>query len=233
MGLIEKATKTKFQTDVKREPIRPKEPKHRREPSPHRYSDNVGEIGEEEEGQPQQQSPAAQTGTGLTGPSDRSDRSGQRQPSSRQKPSSPIKKLINLFVGMCKSQRDVEVEQQRKWRASKKERYSIKMMHNAMNLQLPRSPISPSPPEVEIPSVDARMQGYMNARYFEEYGHYFYPDVGATSSTPAPGEGVFGSFPTYGAARPSESAPFPPPPVYGFDTFGAPGTSTMAPLHTS
>ena len=75
----------------------------------------------------------------------------------------------------------------------------------------------------------------MNAGYFEEYGHYFYPDVGATSSTPSPGEGFFGSFTSYGAAGPSESAPFPPPPpsVYGFDTFGAPGISTMAPLHTS
>ena len=107
------------------------------------------------------------------------------------------------------------------------------MMHNAMNLQLPRSPISPSPPEVEIPSVDARMQGYMNARYFEEYGHIFYPDVGATSSTPAPGEGVFGPYTFYGATGPSGSVPFPPPPVYGFHTFGTPGTSTMAPLHTS
>ena len=107
------------------------------------------------------------------------------------------------------------------------------MMHNAMNLQPPRSPISPSPHEVEIPSVDARMQGYMDAGYFEEYGHFFYPDVGATSSTPAPGEGVFGSFTSFGAAGASGSAPFPPPPVYGFDTFGAPGTSSMAPLHTS
>jgi len=50
MELIEKATKTKFQTDVKHEPIRPKVPKHRREPSPHRYSDNEGEIGEEKKG---------------------------------------------------------------------------------------------------------------------------------------------------------------------------------------
>jgi len=53
MELIEKATKTKFQTDVKHEPIRPKVPKQRREPSPHRYSDNEGGIGEEEE-HPQQ-----------------------------------------------------------------------------------------------------------------------------------------------------------------------------------
>ena len=84
---------------------------------------------------------------------------------------------------MCKRQRDIEVEQQRQWRASKKERDSIKMMHNAMNLQLPHSPISPSPPEVEIPSVDARIQSYMDAGYFEQYGHIFYPDIGATSST--------------------------------------------------
>ena len=63
MELIEKATKTKFQTDVKHEPIRPKVPKHRREPSPHRYLENEEEIGEEEEEQPQQHSPAAQTGT--------------------------------------------------------------------------------------------------------------------------------------------------------------------------
>ena len=50
MELIEKATKIKFQIDVKHEPIRPKVPKHRREPSPHRYSDNEGEIGEERKG---------------------------------------------------------------------------------------------------------------------------------------------------------------------------------------
>ena len=44
----------------------------------------------------------------------------------------------------------------------------------------------------------------------------------------------FGSFTSHEAAGPSESAPFPPPPlVYGFDTFGAPGTFSMASLHTS
>ena len=71
----------------------------------------------------------------------------------------------------------------------------------------------------------------MDAGYFEEYGHIFYPDVGATSSTPAPGEGVFGPYTFYGAAGPSGSTPFPPPPNYGFGTLGAPGTSTMEPLH--
>ena len=67
MELIEKATKTKFQIDVKHEPVRPKVPEHRREPSPHRYSKNEEEIEEEEEEQPQQYSPTAQTGTCLTG----------------------------------------------------------------------------------------------------------------------------------------------------------------------
>ena len=64
MELIEKATKTKYQSDVKHEPIRPKVPKHRREPSPHKYFENEEEIEEEEREQPQQQSPAAQTVTG-------------------------------------------------------------------------------------------------------------------------------------------------------------------------
>ena len=52
MELIEKATKTKYQTDVKYESFRPKMPKHRREPSPHRYSDieDEEEVEEEEDG---------------------------------------------------------------------------------------------------------------------------------------------------------------------------------------
>ena len=103
MELIERATKTKYQTDTKHESFLPKVPRHRGEPSPHRYSENEEEIGEEEEEQPQQHSPTAQTGTGLTGPGDRSDRSAQGQHSSRSRTSSPIKKLINLFAGMCRS----------------------------------------------------------------------------------------------------------------------------------
>jgi len=174
MELLEKAIKTKYQTDVKHVSFHPKMPKHRREPSPHRYSEVEDDmkIEEEEEGQhtpPQQQqpSPTAPTGTGLTGAQDRFDWSRPEQHRHGCGSSSPINKLFNLFVGMCKSQRDIEVEQQRQWRASKKERDSVKMMHNAMNLQPPRSPISPTPPEPVIPSVEERMQGYANSGYFE------------------------------------------------------------------
>ena len=62
MELIEKATKTKYQTDVKHESFCPKIPKHRREPSPHRYIEAKDDIDiEEEEGEqhtPQQQQPS-------------------------------------------------------------------------------------------------------------------------------------------------------------------------------
>lgn len=225
MELIEKATKTTYQTDVKHESFRPKMPKHRREPSPHRYSEPEDDIVvEEEEGgqhaqQQQQPSPGGLTGTGLTGAQDRSDRSRPEQHRHRHGSTSPIKKLINLFVGMCKSQRDIEVEQQRQWRASKKERDSVKMMHNAMNLQPPRSPVSPSPPEAVIPSVEDRVQGYVDSGYFEQYGHIFYPDVSGPSQAPPPppGEGVFGTYsghfyegegPSHESSRPSAADQF-------------------------
>ena len=48
MELIEKATKTKYQTDVKHESFRPKMSKHRREPSPHRYSEAEDDMNIEE-----------------------------------------------------------------------------------------------------------------------------------------------------------------------------------------
>ena len=81
-----------------------------------------------------------------------------------------------------------------------------------MNLQPPRSPISPSPPKVEIPSVEERVRGYVNFGYFEQYGDTFYLDVGGTSHPPypsPPGEGVFGAYTGYfyGAAGSSQQQP--------------------------
>ena len=132
---------------------------------------------------------------------------------------------------MCKSQRDIEVEQQRQWRASKKERDSIKRMHSAMNIQPPRSPISPSPPETVIPSVEERMQGYADSGYFEQYGHIFYPDVGGSSYDPPPPPPD-----SYGPGASSAAAPFyapPPPPLFGSSSFGSASSSMMAPLHST
>ena len=56
-----------------------------------------------------------------------------------------------------------------------------------------------SPPEAEIPSVEDRVQGYVDSGYFEQYGHIFYPDVCGPSHAPPPppGEGVFGTYTEY------------------------------------
>ena len=114
MFIIKKVTGTKFPSDMRHKPLRPPVSKNPRMPSPKVPKEEEHEIGEEgEDQQDSQQHGAAQGGTVLTGHQDRSDRSRPEQHSHRRNSSSPIKKLINLFVGVCKSQRDIEVEQQR------------------------------------------------------------------------------------------------------------------------
>ena len=103
------------------------------------------------------------------------------------------------------------------------------MMHNAMNLQPPRSPISPTPPEPVIPSVEERMQGYADSGYFEQDGHIFYPDAGGSSYDPPPPPPD-----SYGPGASAAATPFyapPPPPLFGSSSFGSASSSMMAPLH--
>jgi hypothetical protein len=96
---------------------------------------------------------------------------------------------------MCKTQRDIEVAQQDERKKNKKMRDTMKALHNQAGCQPPRSPISPSPPEVEIPSVDDRVNAFLNSDLYNQYGSNFGSDIGASSS----------------------SAPPPPPPT-GFDS---------------
>ena len=105
----------------------------------------------------------------------------------------------------------------------------MKRMHNAMNIQLPRSPISPLPPQIEIPSMEERVQGYVGSGYFEQYGNIFYSDVDDSSDAPPPP-------PFYGSGVSSAAAPSyapPPPPFFGSSSFGSASTSVMASLHES
>jgi len=102
------------------------------------------------------------------------------------------------------------------------------MMHNAMNLQPPRSPISPTPPEPVIPSMEEMVQGYADSGYFEQFGHIFYPDVGGSSyAPPSPPPD------SYGPGASTTAAPIfaPLPPYFGGSSFGSASTSTMAPLY--
>ena len=98
---------------------------------------------------------------GLTDPYGRSDRPGQR------KSSSPIKKFLSYFFGICKSQRDIQVAQQQQRIKDKKMRDQIKQIHWATGAQPPASPLTPEIPEVEIPSVEETMKQYKDAGIFD------------------------------------------------------------------
>jgi hypothetical protein len=87
---------------------------------------------------------------------------------------------------MCKTQRDSEVAQQDERNKNKKMRDTMKALHNQADCQPPRSPISPSPPEVEIPSVDDRVNAFLNSDLYNLYGSNFGSDIGASSSSAPP-----------------------------------------------
>ncbi|RLN09192.1 hypothetical protein C2845_PM11G06510 [Panicum miliaceum] len=183
MYMIKKTTGINFPSDVSHKPLRPPVSKSPRIPSPPDAAEE-----EEETQHEHHQQLDTQTGAGLTGSPDQSDRFR-------------VKEILRL-------------SRKRQWRASRKERDSIKMMHNSMNLQPPRSPISPTPPEVEVPSVEARLSGYLNSGNFDQYGSMFYPPHGPQD------RGYFVSASAdhfssviYGKPRPMYAAP--PPPSFG------------------
>jgi hypothetical protein len=62
--------------------------------------------------------------------------------------------MFNILADICKSQRDIEVANDRAMRERKEERDSMKRMHEHFGIPPPRSPISPVPPKAEILSVD-------------------------------------------------------------------------------
>jgi hypothetical protein len=87
---------------------------------------------------------------------------------------------------MCKTQRDIEVAQQEDRKKYKKMRDTMKALHTQASSQPPRSPISPYPPEVEIPFVDDRAQSFLNSDLYYLHGSNFGSDIGASSSSAPP-----------------------------------------------
>src|SRR5688500_4213933 len=100
------------------------------------------------------------------------------------------------------------------------------MMHSSMNLQPPRSPMYPSPPEVEIPSVEARIEGYMSSGYFDKYYSMFYLDTGGSSLAPPPFQphpaGGFDTFVSYPSVH---EGPYPFYPASAFASFSGASSS--------
>jgi hypothetical protein len=170
MHIIEKASNKKFLKDSKHEPFKVPVPKRMRLPSPGRFD----EMMEEGEGQ-QQDQPAIASGqgqTGLTSLGNRPDRFGAGSSSQpRDKPPSPICKLLNFFASMCKSKRDVLVEQQRSRRERKQMKNTLKILHNHHGFEPPRSPPSPETEEPEIPLVDSMVAQVGSKGYFQQYAH--------------------------------------------------------------
>jgi hypothetical protein len=119
----------------------PRIPSPRAEQAPGREE----EIFEEGSTQlPQETRPQAITG--LTGAEHRSDRWGGCDHSRLCRSTSPLRKFLNFTFGMCRSQHDIQVEQQRSRRANKQMRDTMKLMHNAQGFQLPCFPPSPESP---------------------------------------------------------------------------------------
>jgi hypothetical protein len=90
---------------------------------------------------------------------------------------------------MCRSQHDIQVEQQRSRRANKQMRDTMKLMHIVQGFQPPRSPPSPESPWVEIPSFEDRMRGWANSDMLNQYGPMFFESKqgrGSSSSVPPP-----------------------------------------------
>jgi hypothetical protein len=111
---------------------------------------------------------------------------------------------------MWKSQYDIEVEQQRTRIERKKERNTMKHLHNHFGFQPMCSPISPTPPEIEISSFSQRIRTMINSNMINEYGTMFFESGEGSSSSIAPPPPGSEEVPQhYGA--PQGPAGYPPP----------------------
>jgi hypothetical protein len=119
---------------------------------------------------------------------------------------------------MCKSQYDIEVEQQWTRVERKKERDTMKHLHNHFGFQPPRSPISPTPPEVEIPMFDQRMRMMINSNMINEYGSMLFESGEGSSSSAAPPPPPSSEEVPQPFSAPQGPAAYPPP----FGAFVAP-----------
>jgi hypothetical protein len=191
MYMIEKVAKMEFPKNVTHKPLKLNPSKNPRLPSP-RVEQAPGreeEITEEDTTQSVQPQTGPQAVTSLAGAEHRSDRWGGWDHNRPRRSTSPLRKFLNFIFGMCRSQHDIQVEQQRSRRANKQMRDTMKLMHNAQEFEPPRSPPSPESPHIEIPSFEERMRGWVNSDMLNQYGPMFFESEqgqGSSSSAPPP-----------------------------------------------
>jgi hypothetical protein len=114
--IIKKVTQRAYPNDTKHRPLLPKPSKTVRVPSPQDQQ-------EEQEIYKEREAP----------------RSWDHPWQEEKKHTSPLRKLISIFLGMCKTQRDIEVSQQDERKKNKKMRDTMKALHNQAGCQPPVS----------------------------------------------------------------------------------------------
>jgi hypothetical protein len=191
MYMIEKVAKTEFPKNVTHKPLKLNPSKNPRLPSPRVEQAPGHKEGIFEEGttQPDQPQVGAQAITGLTGAEHQSNQWGGWEHRRPRRSTSPLRKFLKFIFGMCRSQHDIQVEQQRSRRANKQMGDTMKLMHNAQVFQPPRSPPSTKSPGVEIPFFEDRMRGWANFDMLNQYGPMFFESEqgqGSSSSVPPP-----------------------------------------------
>jgi hypothetical protein len=107
------------------------------------------------------------------------------------------------------------VEQQRTRIERKKERDTMKHLHNHFGFQPPCSPISPTPPKVEIPLFHQRVRTMINSNFINEYGSVFFESGEGSFSSAAPPPPPDSEEVPQPFGAPQGPAAYPPP-------FGAP-----------
>jgi hypothetical protein len=231
MLMIKKVSNIRFPTDTEHKPLKPKVSVPLRVPSP---PPEIEEVAEHPHPPPQQhEQPADVQGTGGLG-GQQFEPYEHREYSPPRRTRSPIKKFLQYFQGICKTQRDIQVAQREEMIKNKKMRDQIKEIYNA-TVPAPegvtRSPPSPMPAEwsVPIPSYEDQVRQYEAEGICHQFDNMFgqhlgTPGVPSAYSAPMAFPPSYGNFP-----GPSYAGYYGVPPSFPYDPYSASPGSSSAP----
>lgn len=219
MYIIRRVTEINYSSDTSHDHLRPKV-KAPRVPSP---------PGEDEIMSDPQQPPPQQFEQ-----QDGGQQFERQEHSPPQRSRSPIKKWLQYFIDICRTQRDIQVAQRDEAIKNKKMRDKIKEIHNAtvpLAEGATRSPPSPMPEEwsVPIPSVDDKIDGYERAGLMSQFENMFNQQLNIPSAPPAYTTLMqfppsYGNFP-----GPSYAGYYGMPPSFSYDPYSCGQSSSPAP----
>jgi hypothetical protein len=236
MYIIRKVTDINYPSDTDHDPLRPKV-KAPRVPSPRDDDDEIMAEGDPQAA-PQQfeQVAGIEGGVGLGGQHvEQQFEHHEHSPPKRSR--SPIKKWLQYFTGICRTQRDIQVAQREEAIKNKKMRDQVKEIYNA-TIPAPegvtRSPPSPMPEEwsVPIPSVVDKVAEYERVGLMSQVEDMFNQQLGIHSAPLAYSDPMnfppsYGNFP-----GPSHGSYYGMPPDFSYDPYGGQSSSSAPPSDT-